>query len=104
MDDAAQLPGQVRGIIDGLDEAAGPLAAYGWITFELSPADDYVQAARLVRNGEVEAAEDLLVGTWNEAGATLLRSSVQRVQTLYRVATRDYVNLEGSDVATSVPC
>lgn len=41
--------------------------------------------------GDTDAADELLIKSWNETDATLLRMSVQRVQGLYRVAAAEYV-------------
>lgn len=66
IDNARAAPDRFAQLVNGLEAVARTLAPHGWIAFGAIPSDAYQQAAQLARNGDVEAAESLLVETWEE--------------------------------------
>jgi hypothetical protein len=66
IDNARAAPDRFAQLVNGLEAVARTLARHGWIAFGAIPSDAYQQAAQLARNGDVEAAESLLVETWEE--------------------------------------
>jgi len=68
-----------------VDETAAALARLGWPFFEMTPFDAATAAAELIRAGQVDEADAMLVASWNDGGALPLRFSVQEVQKLYEL-------------------
>jgi hypothetical protein len=95
---ARTIPAELRSLLEGLESAATTLAALGWIPFEYSPQEAYMEAARLVEAGKIDEAEEVIVGRWNENDAISLRLSVHRVRCLYRVATAEYHDPDEPDI------
>lgn len=85
-------------LLETLDPTAQSLAPLGWIFFEQAPVEDYRRAAQLVRQGNVQDAEQLIVESWNGADATLLHQTVHKVQHLYKVANAEYDDPSERDV------
>ena len=86
MESWRQLVARGEHLLGELDPTAEALIPLGWVMSELEPIDAYHRAAELVRAGDTEHAEEVIVKAWNDGDAVVLHSAVHRVQNLYRVS------------------
>lgn len=89
---------EAQALLGRLDATAETLAPLGWLLFELAPMETYMAAAQLARDGNTEAAEELIVADWNGSDCLSLRFSVQRVLGLYRIADAEWWDRDAPDI------
>jgi hypothetical protein len=97
-EEAGALQDQMSNIVSAVEDAADVLSPLGWPPLEQSNTDAYKNAADLTRSGKEQEAIDLIVDSWNENDALMLRQSVQRVQGLYSISGTEYPRLGRPDV------
>jgi hypothetical protein len=66
LENARSAPSRYAQIVSNIENVADLLAPLGWIAFGAIPSDRYQEAARLVADGDSEAAENLLTDAWED--------------------------------------
>ncbi len=84
IESARAAPQRFEELVGGLETVTETLAPLGWIAFGAMPTDEYARAARLVLDGESDAAEELLVHAWEER----LELALQPLRVLYEDESR----------------
>lgn len=79
--EAEAAVGRMRELLDNLDDDAAVLGDLGWCMHASAMADEYRDAANIVRAGSPEDAEQLLVEAWNTPDR--LGTLTKRIITLY---------------------